>query len=492
MRHSQLLLKESIESVWIRMIKKIETRWIIPFLLFLAIFSFVAFFRLGVPKIENWDEARHGVNAYEMLVNQEYVLSTYGFSPDYYNLKPPLSYWLIALSYKIFGFNAFALRFYSALGYFLTGVFVSLSLKKHHGKISSLVSLLLFTMSFDLFSHQMARTGDADALYILFYTISMLSTIEYVDNEKPKYLYFASFSFSLAFLTKSFHAGCIVVTMAVILLLTKKMRTLSTKTCIISIICALLPILLWAAARYGKDGFTFMEAMFSYDFIARSSKPLEGHTGSYLYYVKGMLDYWSTRVLVILFLIGFHIQLKSRTQISMRHVSYIIWGIIPLVLFSIARTKLLRYVYPANIALIVIGSVSFASFLQMSKQSILKILLSFSLIFLILSNIANNAKTVVNAINDSPVQTFMLQKMNRESCYFGRTCYIVTNDWQQCELLQAELSAGLKCIGGGSESFIRSDTGSLLLITDLQATDMSAFSDYSILASDENCCLIGK
>lgn len=128
----------------------------------------------------------------------------------------------------------------------------------------------------------------------------------------------------------------------------------------------------------------------------------------------------------------------------------------------------------------------------MSKQSILKILLSFSLIFLILSNIANNAKTVVNAINDSPVQSFMLQKMNRESCYFGRTCYIDTNDWQQCELLQAELSAGLKCNGGGSESFIRSDTGSLLLITDLQAADMSAFSDYSILASDENCCLIGK
>lgn len=490
----QLLLKisEYTKSIWVRFIKQLQKRSIIPFILLLAVFMFVAFYRLGAPKIENWDEARHGVNAYEMLANHDYILSTYGFSPDYYNLKPPLSYWLIALSYKTFGFNAFALRFYSALSYFLTGVLVSLSLKKHHGNISSLVSLLLFTMSYDLFIHQMARTGDADALYVLFYTIAMLSTIEYVDKEKPKYLYFASFAFSLAFLTKSFHAGCIVVTMAMILLLSKKLRTLSWKTWLVSIACALLPILVWASARYGKDGFTFIKAMFSYDFFARTSQSLEGHTGSYWYYVQGMLDYWSVSVSLVLLLIGFHIQVKSRTQIPARYIAYITWGIIPLVLFSIAKTKLLRYVYPANIALIIIGSISFSNFLQMPKQNLRKILLSCSLILVILYNIAVNARIVIKAPNDSPVQTFILHTMNRESLYLGKDCYIDTKDWQQSELLQAELSGGVKCISGGSESFIQSDSGSLLLITDIQATDMTAFSDFSILVSDENCCLIEK
>ena len=483
---------ESIESIWIRIIKRIEQRWIILYLLFLVVFIFAAFYRLGIPAIYNWDEARHGANAYEMLINHEYILSTYGFSPDYYNLKPPLSYWFIALSYKIFGFNAFALRFYSALSYVYTGLLISLSLKKHHSSISSLVCLLFFIMSYDLLSHQMAYTGDADALYILLYTIAMLSTIEYVENEKPKFLYFASLAFSFAFLAKSFHAGCIVISMAFVFILSKKIRTLSWKVWAISILCALLPILLWATARYSKDGFTFLAKMLSYDLLARTSQPLEGHNGSYLYYVKGMLDYRSVRVLLILLLIGFHVQIKSKTRIPTRYISYLVWGIIPLVLFSIAKTKLLRYAYPANIALIILGSISFACFLQMPKQNMLKIILSISLMLVIFYGIADRVEEIRNSINDSPVQTFMMQTMSRDSIYYGKTCYIDTNAWEQCDLLQAELSAGLHCSAGGIESFVQSDSDSLLLITDLQATDLTNLSEFTILAQEEKCCLLGK
>lgn len=485
-------ISESIESIWIRMIKRIEQRWIIPYLLFLVFFIFIAFYKLGVPAIYNWDEARHGVNAYEMLINHDYILSTYGFSPDYYNLKPPLSFWFIALSYKIIGFNAFALRFYSALSYVLTGILISLSLKKHHSSISSLVCLLFFSMSYDLFTHQMARTGDADALYILLYTIAMLSTIEYVEKEKPKYLYFASLAFSFAFLAKSFHAGCIVISMALVLMLSKKIRTLSWKVWVLSILCALVPILLWATARYSKDGFTFFTKMLSYDLLARTSQPLEGHNGSYLYYVTEMMDHQSVRVLLILLLIGFHVQIKSKTRIPMRYISYLVWGIVPLVLFSIAKTKLLRYAYPSNIAIIILGSISFACFLQMPKQNMLKIILSISLMLITFCGISDRVEEIHYSINDSPVQTFMMQTMRRDSTYYGKTCYIDTNAWEQCDLLQAELSAGLHCSAGGIESFAQSDSDSLLLITDLQAADITNLSEFTILAQDEKCCLIGK
>lgn len=255
---------------------------------------------------------------------------------------------------------------------------------------------------------------------------------------------------------------------------------------------ALLPILLWATVRYSRDGFTFLAKMLSYDFLARTSRPLEGHEGSYLYYVIGMIDYRSVRVLLIMLLIGFHVQLKSKTQIPARYISYLVWGIIPLVLFSIAKTKLLRYAYPANIALIILGSISFACFLQMPKQNILKIILSISLMLITLYGIADQVKDFKNSINDSPVQTFMMQTMSRDGAYFGKTCYIDTNAWEQCDLLQAELSAGLHCSAGGIESFVQSDSDSLLLITDLQSSDITNLSEVTVLAQDEKCCLIGK
>lgn len=48
--------------------------------------------------VELYDEQRHAVNAYEMVVNNDYLVNTYFGETDYFNLKPPLSMWAIALS----------------------------------------------------------------------------------------------------------------------------------------------------------------------------------------------------------------------------------------------------------------------------------------------------------------------------------------------------------------------------------------------------------
>ena len=50
------------------------------------------FFLLGNVPVEAWDEARHGVSAYEMLVSHAWIVNTYRGEVDYWNLKPPLSF----------------------------------------------------------------------------------------------------------------------------------------------------------------------------------------------------------------------------------------------------------------------------------------------------------------------------------------------------------------------------------------------------------------
>ena len=70
-------------------------------ILILASFNF--FYHLDAERVWDWDEARAGVAAYEMIQNHNFVVSTVNHQIDLWNFKPPLGLWLIILDYKLFG-----------------------------------------------------------------------------------------------------------------------------------------------------------------------------------------------------------------------------------------------------------------------------------------------------------------------------------------------------------------------------------------------------
>lgn len=76
---------------------------------------YFCFWKLGADPLNEWDEPRRGVNAMELLQNGDLVNMYYGGKPDTWHAKPPLMVWLIAISFKVFGYNEFALRLPSAL-----------------------------------------------------------------------------------------------------------------------------------------------------------------------------------------------------------------------------------------------------------------------------------------------------------------------------------------------------------------------------------------
>ncbi len=73
----------------------------------------VFFFHLGAYGLWEPDEARYAEIAREMLALHEYILPHLNYVP--YIEKPPLLYWLTALSMHFFGINEFAARFPNAL-----------------------------------------------------------------------------------------------------------------------------------------------------------------------------------------------------------------------------------------------------------------------------------------------------------------------------------------------------------------------------------------
>ena len=105
--------------------------------------GFLLFTNLGETGISDCDEARHGINAYEMMQSGDYVVTTYRGEPDYWNLKPPLTDYCIMLGYRLFGYNALGLRFYSALSMMLTMIVLALWTRRRYGRIASLCTQLM-------------------------------------------------------------------------------------------------------------------------------------------------------------------------------------------------------------------------------------------------------------------------------------------------------------------------------------------------------------
>ena len=121
---------------------------------------------IGTNSIRNWDEARHGVNALEMIRSGNYLVHTYEGETDYWNLKPPLSFVTMIAGFKIFGANVLGLRFFSALCSLLSCITLVALCRKLRGADYGLCALLTLLTCDWYFSHHNAITGDPEAMYI--------------------------------------------------------------------------------------------------------------------------------------------------------------------------------------------------------------------------------------------------------------------------------------------------------------------------------------
>ena len=112
------------------------------FVLGMGLVIFLCFYRLSVHYVVSWDEARFGINAYEMLKSGNFIMNTFRYEPDYWNLKPPLSMWGTALSFLIFGYNKLGLRAFSAACYVVLTAVAARFVEKRFGKLQALLTIL--------------------------------------------------------------------------------------------------------------------------------------------------------------------------------------------------------------------------------------------------------------------------------------------------------------------------------------------------------------
>lgn len=151
---------------------------------------------LALRPLLNLNEGLYAEVAREMLAHHPLMPQLDGLP---YLEKPPMLYWLIMLSYKIFGIGKFAARLPSALAALAT-----LSIVWRFAKNRSLVpawpALILFS---SIGFYIMSQLAMFDMTFTLFHTITLLAFFSYLEKpERSGRLMLSAVASALAVLTK--------------------------------------------------------------------------------------------------------------------------------------------------------------------------------------------------------------------------------------------------------------------------------------------------
>ncbi len=455
---------------------------------FLLIGGLMLFANLGDTALCEWDEARHGTNAYEMMQRGEMVVATYRGEVDVWNLKPPLSEWCIMLGYRLFGYNGWGLRFYSAFSGFCTLLVVAVWIKKRRGKLASLLALMAFLACRTVYDLHFARYGDADALFVLFYTISMLCMMDSVRN--VRWLYGSALAFGFAFMAKGFHAALIPVTCLLYTLWAGVLKRLKPRHFAALIGLGLLPVLPWAALRYGYDGFAFLGRMLTQDVLTRATTVLEGHQGDGMYYVNLLWNMPVVKLALGVSLAALIAGWVAHKRLTNLQKGLLLWGLVPLAAFSLCVSKLEWYLdctLPVYALAIGTGCVSLINRAGRFKwlQGCIAAAMTITLCLWIYGNWQYVSNGTVQDDFQNCIQGYCDRDVDAQTpAYIAYVYPEPSNVWRQDDLLCAQLYGDLDCLDGGMEAFGATEEHAFLLCMKDGIENWQDMENYALIYED--------
>ena len=323
----------------------------------LAAFNLV--FRLGSEVVSEWDESMYAISAWEMGRTGNLVATTFLGALDYYNSKPPLNVWLIALSFKAFGMNLVSLRLVSVVSAWLTVAVLQGWARRAFGAAVALVAGLVLATTFGFVYVHSGRTAETDALFTLLILLTVVAL--WGEEKQPWHLAWLGPIAAAVFLLRGM---AVLMPLAIVLaVLVGRNRTppparprwLLSLPAITAVVLFAVPVGAWGFARWRVDEWKFFDKLFNYDFLARSLTVIEDHPGSALYYLnilqKNHYD-WLLAGVVGLMLFPIPWQRVSNRLMPLWQgddglgVLLASWGGITLLIPTVMRTKLPWYVNP--------------------------------------------------------------------------------------------------------------------------------------------------
>ena len=311
---------------------------------YLGIIAFTALFLmpfLGSVHLLDSDETKYAESAREMLVTGDYLTVQMDYEP--FSEKPPLFFWLQAISMKIFGINEFAARFPNIICGFASLILLYYLGSQLYGHRFGLLWILSYGAA--ILPFFFFKSGIIDPWFNLFILMGVAWFIFYLDPERWKYrmrnVVLSALFFGLAMLTKG-PVALLIFLLCLLVYLTVHRFRMPTRG--IHVVAFILVVILTGGSWFliqALNGNTEMVR----DFVAYQIRLL--FVGSSFH--DGFLGYHLVVLLLGVFPASV-IAMKSFTkktedtelQKLFRQWMYIMFWVV-IVLFSIVKTKLIHY-----------------------------------------------------------------------------------------------------------------------------------------------------
>jgi 4-amino-4-deoxy-L-arabinose transferase-like glycosyltransferase len=182
-------------------------------------FAYVFFFHaLGTYSLKEPDEGRYAEIPREMVEQGDWIVPHLNYLR--YFEKPPLLYWVNAVSLKVLGTHEWSARLPNALAALGCVLVTYLFMARWVSPGAGLLAALILTTSIGFFS--MAHIVTTDMLLTFLLTLSVFSFYEFYRARSPSYLYLFYGSLALATLTKGPVAVLLVAVSVCIYLATER------------------------------------------------------------------------------------------------------------------------------------------------------------------------------------------------------------------------------------------------------------------------------
>jgi 4-amino-4-deoxy-L-arabinose transferase-like glycosyltransferase len=356
-------------------------RKVLCLLAILAVSCVFFFYNLGSYSLKEPDEGRYAEIPREMVESGDYLVPHLNYVR--YFEKPPLLYWMTALSFKAFGANEWSFRTPNALVAFFCVLVTYLFAARWFGYRTALLSSLMLISSFGFFA--LAHIVTTDMLLAVLLFISLLCFYEFYRRERPLFLYFFFALLALAVLAKGPVALILMIGTIILFLLTeRRISFLKNMASVKGIFLFFLIAAPWFILISLKEK-EFFQFFFIDQHIMRFLTTKHRRSGPIYYFIPvlfGGLFPWSFFI--------------PRAIISLWRVKELrllfIWSAVVFIFFSLSGSKLPPYILPIFPALSIIIAYLFAENWQQRVEKKGELLVySVIFCFILLAGIAYSA-----------------------------------------------------------------------------------------------------
>ncbi|MFC6338696.1 lipid IV(A) 4-amino-4-deoxy-L-arabinosyltransferase [Pseudomonas sp. CCM 7891] len=342
-------------------------RWALPLLLL----AFAVFYLLPLATHGLWipDEARYAQISQEMLLTGKWASPHFmGFR---YFEKPVAGYWVIALSQAIFGQNLFGVRFASALSTGLSIVLVYFVARKLWNEPrKSLISAVLY-MSFVSVA-ALGGYANLDPQFTFWVNLMGAALWFCVDSTTRRGRLWSwallGVACSMGFMTKGFLAWLLPVLIILpYMIWQKRFRELLTYG-LGAAVLAIAVSLPWALAVHAQEP-DYWNFFFWHEHIQRFAGAKAQHTEPFWYYLP-LLVAFSLPWIALLPSTLKQAWLEKRAQET---AFLLLWLLMPLAFFSLAKGKLPSYIMPCLLPLALLMGNTLADKLAQARGRVLRI-----------------------------------------------------------------------------------------------------------------------